>query len=170
MHVGGQALPMHDPRQITNPYNKKNALMYIADATPARHTQRPHEGFALQATGLCYVIGFFDAYIPAFVNAVTGWDVTADDFIVIGDRIATMRQVFNTREGFTPSDFKYPDRVLGKPPLKSGPLAGVMIENDVQQLVTDYFKSMDWDLKTGKPRKNKLIELGLDDVARDLWE
>jgi aldehyde:ferredoxin oxidoreductase len=170
MHVGGQALPMHDPRQITNPYNEKNALMYIADATPARHTQRPHEGFALQAAGLCYVIGFFNAYIPAFVNAVTGWDLTADDFIVIGDRIATMRQAFNIREGFTPSDFKYPDRVLGNPPLKSGPLAGVTIENEVQQLVTDYFRSMDWDLKTGKPRKNKLIELGLDDVARDLWE
>lgn len=169
MHVGGQALPMHDPRQITNPYNMKNALMYIADATPARHTQRPHEGFALQATGLCYVIGFFDGGVEEFVNAVTGWEVTTDDFLIVGDRIATMRQAFNVREGFKPSDFKYPDRVLGKPPLKSGPLAEVTIEKEVEKLVEEYFKSMDWDLETGKPSRNKLIELGLEDVARDLW-
>ena len=169
MHVGGQALPMHDPRQITNPYNRKNAFMYVADATPARHTQSPHEGFALQATGLCYVIRAFDKGVNEFVNAITGWDVTTDEFLVVGNRIATMRQAFNVREGFKPSDFKYPDRVLGKPPLKSGPLAGVTIEKEVKKLVEEYFKSMDWGLKTGKPSSNKLVELGLEDVARDLW-
>jgi len=28
---------------------------------------------------------------------------------------------------------------------------------------------MDWDLKTAKPSKKKLQELGLDDVAKELW-
>jgi hypothetical protein len=28
---------------------------------------------------------------------------------------------------------------------------------------------MDWDLKTAKPSKKKLLELGLEDVARELW-
>jgi hypothetical protein len=28
---------------------------------------------------------------------------------------------------------------------------------------------MDWDIKTAKPNKNKLLELGLEDVAKVLW-
>lgn len=168
MHVGGQEIPMHDPRLITMPYNKTRAFMYLADATPGRHTQNPHEGFAMQATGVCMFGGFMGYDVLPSINAVTGWNVTSSDMRIVGDRIATMRQAFNVREGFKLSDFKYPDRVLGKPPLKSGPLANVTIHPEVQ--VAEYFKSMDWDLNTGKPTRNKLIELGLEDVAKDLWE
>jgi aldehyde:ferredoxin oxidoreductase len=177
MHVCGEELPMHDPRQrASNPYNMKNALMYIADATPARHTQQPHEGFAMQALGLCFFGGFMSGDDPNtpqthdILNAVTGWNITKSDMVIIGDRIATMRQAFNIRHGFKPSDFTYPDRVLGKPPLKSGPLAGVTIEKEVQQQVKEYFQSMGWDQKTGKPTREKLIELGLEDVAKDLYK
>ena len=28
---------------------------------------------------------------------------------------------------------------------------------------------IDWDPKTAKPSKKKLLELGLDDVAKELW-
>lgn len=175
MHVCGQELPMHDPRDVHNPYNRKNALMYVADATPARHTQSPHDGFALQATGICSFGGFLGRggegvpQLTDFINAITGWRVTNSDMRSIGDRIATMRQAFNVRDGLKPSDFTYPNRVLGKPPLKSGPSAGVTIEKQVKLQVEEYFQSMDWDLKTGKPRRKKLMELGLEDVARDLW-
>jgi aldehyde:ferredoxin oxidoreductase len=175
IHVCGQELPMHDPRDVNNPYNKKNALMYVADATPARHTQSPHEGFAMQASGVCSFGSFLGGggedvpHITDFVNAVTGWSVATSDMLVIGDRIATMRQAFNVREGLKPADFKYPNRVLGKPPLKSGPLTGIRIEQQVKTQVREYFESMDWDLKTGKPSRKKLVELGLEDVARDLY-
>ncbi len=29
----------------------------------------------------------------------------------------------------------------------------------------DYFQAMDWDIDTGKPSKDKLLEMGLDDVV-----
>jgi len=106
--------------------------------------------------------------ISDFINAVTGWKLSSDEMVLIGDRVATMRHVFNLREGFKPSDFKYPDRVLGKPPLASGPLAGVNIEEQLKTIVAEYFKSMDWDPDTGKPSKEKLVELGLKDVERAL--
>ena len=173
MHVCGQELPMHDPRLETQAYGKRCQLMYIADATPARHTQSPHEGFTFQAAGLCSFGAFLGSIgedLPQthdFINSVTGWDVTSAEMLLIGDRIATMRQAFNLREGFKPSDFKYPDRVLGKPPLKSGPLAGVTIHPEI--MVAEYFKSMDWDLETGKPSKAKLVELGLEDLIKDLY-
>ena len=88
--------------------------------------------------------------------------------ITIGDRIATMRHVFNIREGFTPSDFVYPDRVLGIPPLQSGPLAGVTVKEQVENMVRDYYQSLDWNLKTGKPSIKKLVELGLADIVTEL--
>ena len=172
MHVGGQALPMHDPRLMREGHPNRLALMYIADATPARHTQSTGSGYALQATGLCSVSSWMESGEDApkifeFVNTVTGWDLTMDDFLIVGNRIATMRQAFNVREGFKPSDFEFPDRVLGKPPLKSGPLEGVKIHPEIQ--VKEYFESMNWDLETGKPSRKKLMELGLKDMARDLW-
>ena len=134
---------------------------------------RTDRGYAMQATGLCSVSswrgGGEDApKIDAFVNAVTGWDLTMDAFLIVGNRKANMRQAFNVRKGLKPSDLQFPDRVLGKPPLKSGPLAGVTIEKQVNERVEECFKSMDWNLETGKPSRKKLIELGLEQVVKDL--
>jgi len=32
-----------------------------------------------------------------------------------------------------------------------------------------YYQHRGWDDVTGKPTRDKLIELGLEDVAKDLW-
>ena len=77
-----------------------------------------------------------------------------------------MRHAFNLREGLNPLQFKVPDRVLGRPPLKEGPLARVTIDEDI--MIKDYLTAMDWDALTTKPSKKKLLELGLTDVAKDL--
>jgi aldehyde:ferredoxin oxidoreductase len=84
-----------------------------------------------------------------------------------GERIATIRQAINVREGLTPKDFITPGRMVGNPPLEEGPVAHVTV--DVETMVAEYYKAMDWDLETGKPSKQKLLELGLDDVAQEFW-
>jgi aldehyde:ferredoxin oxidoreductase len=101
------------------------------------------------------------------MRAVTGWDVTNEELLKTGERIANIRQAFNIREGLNPLEFKVPDRVLGKPPLKEGPVAGVTIDEDT--MIKEYLTAMDWDLKTAKPSKKKLLELGLADVVQELW-
>jgi aldehyde:ferredoxin oxidoreductase len=78
-----------------------------------------------------------------------------------------MRQVFNVREGFKPSDFKLPDRILGKPPMKDGPLAGVTL--DLEKERKKYFRSMQWSYRTGRPSRKRLIELGLQDLIKDIY-
>jgi aldehyde:ferredoxin oxidoreductase len=57
--------------------------------------------------------------------------------------------------------------VTGRPPLEKGPLAGITIEVDTQ--IEDFLKAHDWDVNTGMPSKDKLMELGLDDVAEDFY-
>jgi aldehyde:ferredoxin oxidoreductase len=93
--------------------------------------------------------------------------MTSDDLVKTGERILAMRQTFNLREGINLTQFKIPGRLLGNPPMKEGPLAGVTLEKEA--LFKEYLDAMDWDPKTGKPNRKKLRELGLEDVAQELW-
>jgi aldehyde:ferredoxin oxidoreductase len=124
----------------------------------------------VQAAGVCllgYLAIDFNS-LPENMNAIVGWDYTLDDLFKIGERIGNLRHAFNIREGLNPAKFRIPDREIGKPPLEKGPLAGVTVDVETQR--RDYLKAMDWDIDTAKPSKRKLLELGLDDVAKDLYQ
>jgi aldehyde:ferredoxin oxidoreductase len=125
----------------------------------------------LNATGVCQFAlyhGVIDGEnMPEFFKAVTGWELTIDDLFEIGDRISTIRMAFNLREGINPiEDFKMPGRVIGHPPVKSGPQKGVEI--DLNTMVREYLQAMDWDQVTFKPSRRRLEQLGLEDVAEVL--
>jgi aldehyde:ferredoxin oxidoreductase len=64
--------------------------------------------------------------------------------------------------------FQAPGRLLGHPPFVEGPHAGISI--DEQYWFGDYFTAVGWDLETGKPNREKLIELGLSDIVDELWQ
>jgi aldehyde:ferredoxin oxidoreductase len=123
----------------------------------------------LSSAGLCLLCYLsLDMHsIPEFMRAIVGWQYDLDDLFKVGERIANIRQAFNIREGLNPLDFKLPNRVTGRPPLEHGPLAGITIDVDTQ--TKDFLKAHEWDINTAKPSKQKLLELGLDDVAKDLY-
>jgi aldehyde:ferredoxin oxidoreductase len=189
MHIGGQEVPAHDPKLGPHYY-----ITYQMNATPARHTQG-HEGLnppgllprfntksysgraqahriasnilhVINCVGMCE---FMYWSLPSadvvtdFLNAATGWNLTTDDLVKTGERIATLRHAFNLREGLNPLKTKVPGRIFGRPPLQAGPLKGVTV--DVDTLVNEYLKVMDWDPITAKPSAQRLRELGLEDVA-----
>jgi aldehyde:ferredoxin oxidoreductase len=78
-----------------------------------------------------------------------------------------MRHAFNLREGLRPSDFKLPRRCIGEPPQDKGPLSGRTI--DYKTLISNFFRTIEWDDATGKPRRSALERLGgLEDVVRTL--
>jgi aldehyde:ferredoxin oxidoreductase len=193
MHIGGQEIPAHDPKG-----GFQFATTYRLDPTPARHFQGSEEfqpegllpkfdrksfsgrgeahkigsnfKHAVVCTGMClfvYMAMPTVDHIAEFMNAVTGWGVTHEELLKTGERISNIRQAFNIREGLNPLEFKVADRVLGRPPLKEGPVAGVTVDEDT--MIKEYLTAMDWDLKTAKPSKKKLLELGLADVAQELW-
>jgi len=41
---------------------------------------------------------------------------------------------------------------------------------DFQAMLMAYYEARSWDWETGKPSQEKLMELGLDEIAKDLWE
>ncbi len=193
MHIGGQEVPAHDSRGGLN-----FAIGYGGNPTPARHTQggegplpegvlppydpaklegrgEPHKTgmgitSAYNAAGICMIVigdgyNHFDELLEAF-RTITGWDITKEELVKTGMRIETMKQAFNVREGIK-TPWKYPDRMLGIPPKTVGPRAGATV--DEAELTKGYYEAIGWDTKTGKPSKEALLELGLDDVAKVLW-
>ena len=175
VHIGGQELGMHDPKLISpRRPSQPSAARYQADATPGRHTQgfgpSSFRGHFINAAGLC-MMGQMAAdpvkYMVGFMSAVTGWERPMDELLKAGERIANMRHVFNLREGINPIEWEVNPRITGNPPQKEGPLAGVTA--DIKAQVYWNLGALDWDMITAKPSKRKLLELGLDDVAQELW-
>ena len=172
VHIGGQEPGMHDPKLMPPMVGNtaSAAARYQMDATPGRHTQ----GFgpssflqhALNAAGLCY-FGWLGPYFINFMKAVTGWDYSQDELSKAGERIATLRHVFNLREGINPLKWMVHPRITGRPPFESGPLASVTA--DIEAQIYWNLGALDWDRLTTKPSKKKLSYLGLDNVMKDLW-
>jgi aldehyde:ferredoxin oxidoreductase len=101
------------------------------------------------------------------MSAVTGWQRSFEELLTCGERIVNMRHAFILREGINPLTRKVHPRIVGRPPQKEGPLAGMTL--DIEAQVYWCLGAMDWDRETTKPSKKKLLALGLDDVAEDLW-
>jgi aldehyde:ferredoxin oxidoreductase len=109
----------------------------------------------------------FDKRLVGLFNAVTGWNYTLNELLMAGERIANLRHVFNLREGINELKWSVHPRIAGKPPQPAGPLANVTA--DIEAQVYWCLGALDWDRVTAKPSKGKLLSLGLEDVAKDLW-
>jgi aldehyde:ferredoxin oxidoreductase len=109
----------------------------------------------------------FEKRQVGFFNAVTGFTYSIDELLRVGERIANLRHAFNLREGINELKWQVHPRIVGKPPQITGPLAGVTA--DIEAQVYWCLGALDWDRITTKPSKEKLLFLGLDDVAKDLY-
>ena len=195
IHVGGQELGYHDPRQTPS-----RGTGYICDPTPGRHTSflvarlieggplpGPYPEFwepkvenrdyghksliygkcaayeqVLSSAGLCKFLMFQPGLrLIEFISAVTGWDFSLAETQVTGERIQTMRQLFNIREGIDPNQWRLPQRV--SQPATMGPFKDV--PQDFDLLRRQYYEAMGWDVETGHPVKSRLEELGLGDLV-----
>ncbi len=176
VHTGGQEIGMHDPK-LVGFGGWGSSARYQMDATPGRHTQgfgpAGRRGHLINALGVCtFGFGFGstpegDQRMVGMINGVTGWGASMDDVLNAGERIATIRHAFNLREGINELKWFVHPRVVGQTPLTAGPLAGVT--TDMQAQIYWNLGALDWDPITTKPSKAKLLSLGLDDVAKDLW-
>jgi aldehyde:ferredoxin oxidoreductase len=99
------------------------------------------------------------------MNATTGMGLTERELHRIGERIVNLNRMFNVREGIRRKDDTLPERLL-KEPSPEGPPKGHVVELD--QMLDEYYKLRDWDLKTGLPAEKKLRKLGLEFTTKDL--
>jgi aldehyde:ferredoxin oxidoreductase len=123
---------------------------------------------AWDSTGVCRFHGWavsMDTMLE-MINAATGFRYKdSDDLSTIGERINNLTRAFNVREGFSRKDDSLPYRELNEP-LREGPCKGEVVR--LEEMLNDYYELCNWDAD-GKPRKEKLAELGLDFVVKELY-
>ena len=113
-------------------------------------------------SGLCLFglfIGAKRIRIFDWLNAATGWHKTPEDYMEIGERIQTLKQLFNIRHGIDPWSFKVGDRVVGRPPLTEGANRGRTM--DMEKMMSDYWHQFGWDAATGRPTDDTIARLGI---------
>ena len=95
---------------------------------------------------------------------VTGMKLTMEDALLVGERVFNLRKAFNMRHGCTRDEDTLPERLLKKPNKRAGDMVVKLDE-----MLPDYYRLRGWDPTTSLPTKDKLIQLGLQDLASDLW-
>ncbi|MGE5124427.1 MAG: aldehyde ferredoxin oxidoreductase family protein [Acidobacteriaceae bacterium] len=99
------------------------------------------------------------------MEAVTGLDFTPEEVRKVGERINNLAKAFNVREGFTRADDTFPDRLMTEP-LKAGASKGQVISReDLDVMLDEYYSQRGWEVRTGVPQREKLVDLGLEYVA-----
>ncbi len=91
------------------------------------------------------------------LSAVTGWDISEDEILKIGERIYNLERVIINRLGFDGKDDTLPTRLL-KEPMPEGPAKGQVA--DLEKMKEEYYKLRGW--VNGIPTPGKLRELEIE--------
>ncbi len=161
-------------------YPERMALLDLSEAQPklslgpekirfARRTQYLYS--LMDSINVCqFVYGpSWHLYGPQelrdMIEHVTGWDVSLDELLQVGERRLNMLRAFNAREGIGREHDKLPEKMFKKA-LKGGPTDGIKLDKlEYEASLDEYFRQNGWDVETGIPTRAKLESLGLGRVA-----
>ncbi len=87
---------------------------------------------------------------------LNGMELSLKELLQIGEKIFTMKRVFNTKCGITRKDDIIPPRI--QRPLEQGVLKGKVVKIDA--MLEEYYKFRGWD-NNGIPTQQKLIQMGI---------
>ena len=197
MHLGGQELPMHDPR-CTPGYG----TTYCTDATPSRHMQggsaylesgmlipgipfkqmgkytytgkgdvhryMSNLSHIVNASGLCY----FAVWIYGVKMIPQFLEYATGTNFSMEDLLTIGERIASLRMEFNIREgVRLSDWKIPGRMIGDPPLkAGPLkdITIDLPTLTSEYLEKTGWDVKTGKPSEKKLGELGLAKIDKDL--
>jgi aldehyde:ferredoxin oxidoreductase len=114
---------------------------------------------------MCLFANISPEMTVGLINPACGLDWAVDDMLRSGERAWNVKRAINNRLGLTRLNDKLPKAFLE--PLADGPMAGYVPPLD--EMLAAYYSARGWDPVTGRPTREKLHALGLDDVANDLW-
>lgn len=100
-----------------------------------------------------------------WLNAATGWDKTPDEYMEIGRRIQTLRQMFTIKHGIDPMSYKMSPRMAGEPPLQEGPNKNRTVP--IEEMMRLHWRTMGWDEVSGVPTGALLTRLDMAPLCQD---
>ncbi|MBS7622480.1 aldehyde ferredoxin oxidoreductase family protein [Candidatus Bathyarchaeota archaeon] len=191
LHVKGLEMPMHDPRAFKGlglqyatshrgachlrglvyhveqgeripdlGIHKRYQRLTTEDkAFPVIALQNWHD--VLDSLIMCKFAMLPPASVLSILNMVTGWEMTLQELLRVGERTYNLKRVFNLECGATRDDDTLPKRFL-KEPLDEGGSRGEIV--DLEPMLSDYYRLRGWDAD-GIPTSQKLEELGLNKLV-----
>jgi aldehyde:ferredoxin oxidoreductase len=195
VQVNGLEVAYHDPRGVSG-----MALSYATSPRGACHNQsdyfsvdwghthdqlgiRFHERHAqaekaanvarhqdwrtiFNALVVCIFANVEPQMMVSLINAACGLDWDIAEMMKAGERAWTLKRAINNRMGLTRANDRLPKALLE--PFPDGGSAGFV--PDINRMLAAYYEARGWDRETGKPSREALSRLGLEDIAKDLWD
>jgi aldehyde:ferredoxin oxidoreductase len=109
---------------------------------------------------------FDDFYGEAaeLLERVTGWSYSDGDLRLTGERINTLKKLFNIREGWQSADDWLPERLLSEP-IHDGVADGVKLSTaELRAMIQSYYRARGWD-ENGLVPEQKLADLGIGSLV-----
>jgi len=103
-----------------------------------------------------------------YFNLVTGKDWEVDRLLKVSERVRNLERMFDVRQGLTRADDTLPRKFFEQPLAKGRYKGAVLDKEKFEHMKDEYYQYRGWDQKTGIPTREKLVELGLDDVANEV--
>ncbi|MEX2228968.1 MAG: aldehyde ferredoxin oxidoreductase family protein [Dehalococcoidia bacterium] len=150
--VKGMEMAMHDPRHMP-----PMRASYLLAPTGGDHMRQTGNQNGLRnQVGMCHFLAYDDEKMETIINSITGWGVDQAEMIETAHRGLTLARLFNMREGKTRADDHLPKRFYEDLPKHRG-----LTDEELEQIVTDYYVEQGWDPQTGRPTAETIATLGL---------
>ena len=114
---------------------------------------------------LCKFAPLTPTQLCEMLNSITGWEYGAKELLAAGDRSINLKRAISNQLGLNREHDRLP-RICSAA-LDEGSTAGV--EPDLEKMLKGYYQFRGWDWETGRPTKAKLLELGLNQVAGEMY-
>jgi len=98
-----------------------------------------------------------------WLNAITGWNLTSEEFLKIGERIFNLERLYNVQLGVSRKDDMIPPRILTNKRLDRGEATSLP---HIGKMLSEYYQYRGWT-EEGIPTREKLDELGLGSEQRE---
>jgi aldehyde:ferredoxin oxidoreductase len=86
------------------------------------------------------------------ITHLTGWEVTAEELLEVGERVFNLQRMFNVREGIDRKDDIIPERLLKIPELGKFASASECTIKDYNKMLDEYYQARGWS-RDGIPEK-----------------
>lgn len=109
-------------------------------------------------------VGLGPEHFADMLSCITGWDISGEQLMKIGERAINLQRLFNCREGITRRDDLIPARVCKIP--EFGQYADIeeCRINDYEGMLDEYYEERGWSKEKGIPAEDKLKELGINSL------
>jgi aldehyde:ferredoxin oxidoreductase len=157
-------------------FKDRYGLIGLSSPVPARSLESDKVEFVcktqhlysmMDSLNMCQFVwgGSWQLYGPEqmvqMIQAVTGWDVTIQELMTVGERRLNLMRQFNAREGFDHNQDTLPEKFLARG-LEGGPTKGWKVDRDAfQTALKEYYRQCQWDQETGNPTSETLNRLGV---------